>query len=116
MPVTYIKYGETKLRNNCPECFAKDGLTFSFANKQEENAFFKRATEDIKSTLYCTICENTVYPAQWTNEIERVYDYNLKLVGKPQTYFKFKPLLIATLLGVVLAGAGAAYAIYTLNN
>lgn len=113
MPTTYKKYSEAKLRNNCPECFAKDGLRFSFANKHDENALYIQSSPEVKSTLHCTICDTVIYPARWTQDIERVHDYNRKL-NKPQTFFKFKPLAAILLIAVIVVGAIAAYLFYIL--
>lgn len=116
MAENYVKFGESKLRNNCPKCFAQDGLKFSFYNKIEDTKLYTRATKEVKGELNCSHCESQIYPALWTDEIDRIYLYNIKRVGNPQTYQRFKPLAIYILVGIVLAGAAAAFGIYYLQT
>tara|TARA_R110002020_G_scaffold109722_1_gene253793 strand:+ start:568 stop:918 length:351 start_codon:yes stop_codon:yes gene_type:complete len=116
MKTTFTKYSEAKLKNNCPECYSTDGLTLSFAQKHEENKFFDRSSNEVQSTMKCSKCGTTIYPARWTEDIERVYEYNRKLAVPPKPYFKFKALTAILLIAVVLAGAVAAYLIFIMNK
>jgi len=116
MASNYVKFGESKLRNNCPKCFAQDGLTFTFFNKVEENKLLTRSTKEVKGELNCSHCESMIYPGLWTDEIDRVYLYNLKRMGNPDTYTRYKPLALILLLAIVVAGAAAAFVIYKLQN
>ena len=116
MPTSYVKFGESKIRNNCPKCFAQDGLVFSFSNKIVETKMVSKATKEIKGELNCSHCETVIYPALWTDEIDRVYLYNLNRMGSPQTYTRFKPLAVGLFVGITLAIAGAAFAIYSLQQ
>ncbi|MDP5044809.1 MAG: hypothetical protein NWQ06_07510, partial [Leeuwenhoekiella sp.] len=103
-------------RNNCPKCFAQDGLVFSFFNKVVENKLMSKATNEIKGELTCSHCETVIYPALWTDEIDRVYLYNLKRIGNPEVYTRFKPLAVGIFVGVTIAIAGAAFAFYKLQQ
>lgn len=116
MASTYVKFGESKIRNNCPKCFAQDGLVFSFSNKVTDTKLMTKATKDIKGELTCSHCESIIYPALWTDEIDRVYLYNLKKIGSPEIYTRFKPLAIGIFVGITLAIAGAAFAVYSLQQ
>lgn len=115
MKSSYKKYWEGQLNNNCPECFSNTGLTFSFMQKHDENAFIKRSTKDVKSELHCSVCNNQIYPSQWTDDIERVYDYNYKLAELPKPYYHFKPLTGFIFLGLALASIAAAVVIYKMQ-
>ena len=109
MPVTYKKYKEAKLHNNCPECYATDGLMVSFSHKFKDNKLYTRSSGEINSEMHCKNCDTVIYPARWTEEIERVYEYNRKLAEPPKPFFKFKPLSLLLLLGIIVVGIGLAF-------
>lgn len=67
-----------RLKNNCPECFANDGLEFSFTQEQTVKKLFTSASKDISEKLYCHTCKNNIYPVNWNDAIERVYEYHKK--------------------------------------
>ena len=115
MKTIYSKYWEGTLNNNCPECYANDGLKLSFSQPHEEGKLYKRSLADIKTDLQCTKCNTPIYPARWTEDIERVYNYNRKLAGEPKKYFRLKPLGIVLILGVAIAAAVAAFLIMKLS-
>lgn len=101
-----------RLNNNCPECFSTDGLEITFSQDEEESLFFKKPAKQIVENLYCHICENPIYPITWTEDIERVYDYNKKIAETHKQYLKVKPLFyISILLGVVLCALGVYFLI-----
>ena len=77
MAENYVKFGESKLRNNCPNCSAQDGLKFTVSNKVEDSKLRTRATKEVKGELTCSHCDSVIYPGLWTNEIDRIYLYNL---------------------------------------
>lgn len=110
MPVTYTEYKKAKLSSNCPECYSTEGLTLVFSYENQENKLFNRSTTQIKTSMYCTNCDTVIYPARWTEDIERVYEYNKKLAPPPKPYFKFKPLSLILLLAfIVLSIAGVFF-------
>lgn len=95
---------QATLANNCPECYANDTLSLTFYQKNVMSAFFKRATDEISNTIICRKCESTIYPVQWTEDIERVYDFYLKSLEPDKTSFKLTGLskwLIVTALLVL---------------
>ncbi|WP_031426349.1 hypothetical protein [Flavimarina sp. Hel_I_48] len=111
MAVDFIEYKQAQLRSNCPECYSSDGLTLVFSYKNEKNKLFERSTEEVKTRMYCTTCDTIIPPSRWTDDIERVFEYNKKLAAPPEPYFKFKPLSLILLLGVITVGIGAAFLI-----
>ena len=115
MASSFVKFGESKLRNNCPKCYAQDGLSFTFYNKIEDNKLLTKATKEVKGELHCSHSSSQIYPGLWTDEIDRVYLYNLKRIGNPETYTRFKPLAIIILIAIVVVAAAAAFAIYRLK-
>lgn len=109
MPINYIEYKKAKLPSNCPECFSTEGLTVIFSYRNQENKLYNRSTSQVKTRMHCTNCDTVIYPARWTEDIERVYEYNKKLAPPPEPYFKFKPLSLILLLAVIVSGIAAAF-------
>lgn len=95
-----------RLKNNCPICFGTDGLEINFTQTAAENLFFKKPATDIAHTLYCHTCNNQIFPVNWTEDIERVFDYNKKIAEANKQYLKVKPLFyILTVVAIVLVAA-----------
>ena len=95
---------QATLANNCPECYANDTLSLTFYQKNIKSAFFKRATDEISNSIICQKCNSTIYPVQWTEDIERVYDFYFKSLEPEKPSFKLtglsKWLIIFTILVV----------------
>ena len=68
-------------KNNCPTCFGTAGLEFTFTQEEKETAFLKKPSATIDSKLYCHTCKNHIYPVNWTEDIERVFEYNKKIAA-----------------------------------
>ncbi len=98
-----------QLKNNCPTCYGNDGMEFTFTQSEKENAFFKKPSSKIEETLYCHNCKTTIYPVNWTEDIELVYEYNKKLVETYRHHLKIKPLLYVVIIIAILVVATAAY-------
>lgn len=95
-----------QLKNNCPTCYGNDGLEFTFTQKEKENSFYKKPSSKIDEILYCHNCKTTIYPVNWTNDIELVYDYNKKIAETHRHYLQIKPLsYILIILAIVLIAA-----------
>lgn len=106
MSEKFITIKEFALNNNCPECYSNNGLRLTFKQKFIETKFYKSTTKDIKSRIACKTCNTTIYPVQWTDDIERVFEYHQKAFEpkKASTYFK-KQLwaIIISVLVILLA-------------
>lgn len=101
-----------RLNNNCPECFSTDGLEITFTQDEKETLFFKKPAKQVVENLYCHTCKNPIYPVSWTEDIERVYDYNKKIAETHKQYLKVKPLFyILILLGAALCAFGVYFLI-----
>ncbi len=111
MPIAYKKYKEAKLHNNCPECYATDGLMVSFSQKVDNNKLYTRSTSEVKAEMHCANCDTVIYPARWTDDIERVYEYNRKLAEPPKPFFRFKWLSLFVVLGTIAIGVALAFLI-----
>lgn len=102
-----ITIKEYALNNNCPECYSNNGLRLTFKQKVIETNFFKSITKDIQSSMACKTCNTTIYPVQWTDDIERVFEYHQKALEpkKASTYLKKQTWVIVILIMVVLLAA-----------
>ncbi|RFN59373.1 hypothetical protein [Marixanthomonas ophiurae] len=95
-----------RLNNNCPECYDTDGLEFTFTQEEKHTKLYTQANKEIDEKLYCHTCKNTIYPVNWDEDIERVYQYHKKQAHPNTTYLKLKPLTYGLILfGIVIIGA-----------
>lgn len=90
-----MKYTEhtlhrAQLKNNCPECYSNEGMVMRFIQIEKENAWYKKAEEKLIETLHCYTCHNEIFPVSWDEHIERVYEYNKKLVQPLPKGIRFK--------------------------
>ena len=85
-----IDVKDVALKNNCPECFSKDGLRLAFRQKIKETKFHKSITSEISHEITCNTCNSIIYPVQWTDDIDRVFEYQKKAFTpkRASTYFK----------------------------
>lgn len=101
-----ITVKEVTLNNNCPECYGKGGLMLTFKQKVIENQLYKSITAEIKEGIHCNKCHNIIYPERWTDDIERIVEYQQKAF-KPMatsTYIKKTSwIIIASVFLIVLA-------------
>ncbi|MBP2831391.1 hypothetical protein J8281_04250 [Aquimarina sp. U1-2] len=110
MKKEYIVLKETTLTNNCPECYATDGMVLSFKQEKQKSKFWIRTKKNVLESIVCGKCENTIYPGQWTTDIERVYDYHKKTIDSKPASLKFTGLFYGLLLFVlVIVGLGYLY-------
>jgi len=101
----YIILKETKLNNNCPECYSKDGMTLYFKQEIQQSKFHIRTKKNILEHIQCSKCENVIYPGQWTADIERVYSYHKKTITATSGSLKFTALfyiLFAIILFIIV--------------
>lgn len=100
---------KARLKNNCPTCFGTDGLELTFTQDEEENAFFHKPNPKIAESLYCHICKNNIYPVNWTEDIDRVYDYNKKIAETNRQYLSVKPLFYILIIAAIIVVAALSY-------
>ncbi|PHR11502.1 MAG: hypothetical protein COA40_11165 [Aequorivita sp.] len=97
---------KARLKNNCPICFGTDGLELTFTQKEKDTPLFKTPATQIDEKLYCYTCNNTIYPVNWTEDIERVFDYNKKIAETNKQFLKVKPLFyILVIMAIVMVAA-----------
>lgn len=108
MPKSLTTFYRAPIKNNCPECFSTSGLELLFKQEWEDSSLYKKATDNITEVLQCHHCKAQIYPVNWTEDIERVYAYHLKLAEKDR-YFKLKPLALGLIALGLLIVAGGVY-------
>lgn len=104
---------EVVLKNNCPECYSKEGLRLSFKQKIIDTKFYKSITSQISHEIDCKKCHTVIYPVKWTDDIERVFEYQKKafVPKRASTYLK-KIAWITIILTIIIAIAAILLAIY----
>jgi len=73
-----ITVKEVSLNNNCPECYGKGGLILIFKQKVKESQFIKSITSEITNDIQCKKCNSNIYPERWTEDIDRIVEYQQK--------------------------------------
>ncbi len=103
MDENFITVKDVSLNNNCPECYGKDGLILTFKQKVIENQFYRSITPDMTLNIHCKTCNNTIYPVQWTDDIERIVEYQQKSFTPmaSSTYIKKTSWIIITCLSLI---------------
>lgn len=110
-----ITVKEVSLNNNCPECFSKEGLQLTFKQKFVETKFYKSITQDISTEMNCNICNTIIYPVNWTEDIERIYNYKMKAFTPKKASKKYKSLfwvIIGIIAGLVITAIVFSYYIF----
>ncbi|EDP71108.1 hypothetical protein FBALC1_01452 [Flavobacteriales bacterium ALC-1] len=104
---------EARLSNNCPECYSNDGIELTFKQKFIENAFYKAITNEVVNEMHCMNCNTQIFPIQWTDDIERVVEYQKRALQPKPKSIKLKPLAwviiivdLLLLVGIVLFSTG----------
>ena len=108
MPNKFIEVKEVVLKNNCPVCYSNEDLRITFSQKLKESKLYKWLTSEVKNEMSCKNCESIIYPVQWTDDIERVYDYHMKAFHPRKSSFRLKPLgwIVIIFVALALAAAG----------
>lgn len=102
----YFTLSEVELNNNCPECYSRDGLQLTFKQRFVENFFYKAISSETVHSLFCKVCETMIFPARWTDDIDRVFEYQQRASPPKPTSFKLKTsswILILVLVALLVA-------------
>jgi len=97
---------DADITNNCPECFNQE-LKLTFYQKHTYNPLYHKTTNEITHEIKCKKCASTIYPVNWTEDIERVFGYYQKLAEPDRVSVRFTTIfyvLVLVLLGLVAAG------------
>ncbi|NER14570.1 hypothetical protein GWK08_14035 [Leptobacterium flavescens] len=96
---------EAELTNNCPVCYSNEDLVLLVHQKLIKNRFFIKVTRNLVKTIQCRKCSSVIYPVDWTDDIERVFDYYNKMVEPKKPSLRFTSFFyITTLTIIALAG------------
>jgi len=99
-----------KVNNNCPKCYSKEGLEFTFSQEEVENKLYSKAKNEVMESLYCQNCNETIYPVNWTEDIERTRNYHKKLAKPKGSGIQLKPLAyLLLLIDALIVGAVIYY-------
>ena len=96
-----ITIKDNALNNHCPECFSKT-LHVVFKQKFVETKLYKSVTKETLGELYCKTCDNVIYPIQWTDDIEPVFEYHQRAFTPKKASLKLKKNGWILLIGIVL--------------
>jgi|SRR5690554_4877950 len=99
---------EANITNNCPKCFNRE-LKLTFYQRHTYGRFFDRTTKDVSHEIICTKCNSLIYPVDWTEDIERVYQYYEKMAIADKASVRFTPLFYILTLLLIAIIAGAVY-------
>ena len=114
MPHNLLKIKEVNLKNNCPICYSTDGLYLTFKQKVVDTKFYKSITSKINNELACKNCNSIVYPEQWTDDIDRVVDYQNKAFTPKKTSTSLKKLSwIVIIIIAIIVSASVFTVIYS---
>ena len=103
------------LNNNCPECFSTKGLQLTFKQRFIETSFYKSITQEVSTEMNCTVCNTPIYPARWTDDIERVFEYQMKAFQPKKASKKYKSLFwILIIAGIAVITAVIGLVVYKL--
>ena len=105
---------EADLTNNCPECFNQD-LKLSFYQKHYASKFAYRVSDQISHQLICNKCNSTIYPVNWTEDIERTFDYYQKMAQPQPASRSFTSLFWILLFGGIAIVAAGIYFLFQQN-
>ena len=94
------------LKSNCPDCYATNSLELSFTQSEKENNFYSKVSKELQERLFCTNCNQVIYPVKWTKDIELVHEYHKKQVQPKSASIRLKPMLyLIILFDALLVGA-----------
>lgn len=99
---------EADLTNNCPVCFNQE-LKLTFYQKHKYGRLYHKTTDEIKCEIKCKKCGSIIYPVNWTEDIERVYEYYTKALGETRSSIRFTTLFYVISLLMVILVAISAY-------
>ncbi len=99
---------ETDLSNNCPECFNQN-LKLTFYQKHIYGKLFHRTTNQVTNQIICNTCGSDIYPAKWTDDIERIFYYYQKMAVPEKSSLKFTTLFYILIFVLIALISTAVY-------
>ena len=97
---------EGVITNNCPECYNQDML-LTFYQKHLFSKFYHKTTKEVTYQIRCNKCDSIIYPVNWTDDIERSFEYFQKTVAPKKAGLRFTGLFYGLVLFLIaLIGTG----------
>ncbi|MBT8297552.1 MAG: hypothetical protein HKP42_04870 [Maribacter sp.] len=94
------------ITNNCPECFNQD-MKITFQQKHKYGRLYDQTTSEVTHKIKCNKCESIIYPVNWTDDIERSFNYYQKMVSPKKASIRFTSLFYILIIAIiVLTGVG----------
>ncbi|NAS31279.1 hypothetical protein GTQ40_09880 [Flavobacteriaceae bacterium R38] len=98
----HILIKEAELTNNCPVCYSNTDLVLLCHQKIKQNRFYMKITKNLTKTIQCKKCSSTIYPVDWTDDIERVFDFYNKKIEPRRPSIKFTNLFYGLIIGFIV--------------
>ncbi len=102
---------EAILTNNCPECFNQE-MKLTFFQKHLVSKFYHRTTNEVSQEIRCNKCKSLIYPVQWTDDIERSFEYFQKMTSPEPRSFRFSKLSYVLFVLFLLLIGSISYLYY----
>ncbi|MDE3743020.1 hypothetical protein [Maribacter polysaccharolyticus] len=99
---------EAEITNNCPECFNQD-MKITFKQKHLTGRLFDRVTKEVTYTILCKKCNSIIYPVNWTEDIERTFNYYQKMVTPEKPAIRFTSLFYIIVISILVLMGTAIY-------
>lgn len=99
---------EAELTNNCPVCYAQD-LQLRFFQRHTYGKLYHKVTGDVIHEITCRKCDSVIYPVQWTEDIERSFDYYNKLVKPSRQRIRFTTFFYVLMVMLISLVSIAVY-------
>lgn len=101
---------EADITNNCPECFNQD-MKISFYQKHRYGRLYHRTTSEVTHKIKCNKCDSVIYPVNWTDDIERIFNYYQKMVSPEKASIRFTSLFYILVISIIVLVVAAIYII-----
>lgn len=115
MDEKFFTLREVELNNNCPECYSREGLKLTFKQRFIETYFYKAISKETSFSMFCHVCSTMIFPVRWTDDIERVFNYQQRASPSKPTSFKLKTIswvLIGILVAIVIVSAALVFGVF----
>ncbi len=85
-------------------------MILSFKQKRLKSKLLIKTKGNVIESINCNTCENQIFPGQWTQDIERVYEYHRKTISSTPSSIRFTGLFYLLIVVMLLiAGTGYIY-------
>jgi len=104
----YVVIKKANITNNCPVCFNQD-MKITFYQKHTYSRLIHRTTNEISHKIQCRKCHSIIYPVNWTDDIEKTFDYYQKMAIPEKASIRFTLWFYGILLLLIILVAVGTY-------